>query len=191
MWVSDPGNLYTSTLIKLRPDDPAAQQLGFVAAVALYRALCIWAPAKRLMLKWPNDVLLDGRKVSGILLERHGDNVIVGFGVNLANHPDDSERPAISLHVAGIDAPSPDATVHVLAEYWAGEVHNWRTQGFTAMAARWSEVAHRPGTELVARLADGTEWRGIYQGLDNDGALLLRLSDGSVRVIHAGDVFAL
>src|SRR3546814_17137925 len=71
-WVSEPGNLYASTLIRLRGGDPPAQQLGFVAALALHRALSAWAPAARLSLKWPNDLLMDGAKLSGILREREG-----------------------------------------------------------------------------------------------------------------------
>src|SRR3546814_13548662 len=78
-WVSEPGNLYASTLIRLRGGDPPAQQLGFVAALALHRALSAWAPAARLSLKWPNDLLMDGAKLSGILLEREGDAEIAGL----------------------------------------------------------------------------------------------------------------
>src|SRR3546814_18305725 len=88
-WSSD---VCSSDLIRLRGGDPPAQQLGFVAALALHRALSAWAPAARLSLKWPNDLLMDGAKLSGILLEREGDAVIAGFGVNLAHHPKDVEQ---------------------------------------------------------------------------------------------------
>lgn len=191
IWVSEPGNLFASTLLRLQPADPPAQQLGFVAALALDRALSAWVPQKRLRLKWPNDVLLDDRKLSGILLERQDDAVVVGFGVNLMHHPDDSERPAISLEAAGILPPSPDAFLQALADAWSVEVARWRAQGFLPVRDDWMARAHAFGAPLVARLADGAEYRGSYDGLDPDGALLLRLADGSVRTVHAGDVFAL
>ena len=189
--MSEPGNLYASTLIRLREDDPPAQQLGFVAALALHRALSAWVASARLSLKWPNDLLMDGAKQSGILLEREGDAVIAGFGVNLAHHPGNVERPAISLSAAGIAAPSPDSLMQALAECWEKEVAGWRSQGFATVREAWMARAHAPGALLAARLANGEDCQGRYDGLDADGALLLRMTDGSVRVIHAGDVFQL
>lgn len=191
VWVSQPGNLHASTLVRLHEGDPPPQQMGFVAALALHRALSAWVAPKRLALKWPNDVLLDGQKLSGILLEREGDAVIAGFGVNLAHHPDDVERPATSLAAAGIAAPSPDAMLQALAESWHDELMKWRSHGFGPVRDAWMRLAHPSGTTLAARLADGEECQGRYDGIGDDGALLLRLADGSTRVIHAGDVFAL
>src|SRR3546814_194857 len=147
-WSSD---VCSSDLIRLRGGDPPAQQLGFVAALALHRALSAWAPAARLSLKWPNDLLMDGAKLSGILLEREGDAVIAGFGVNLAHHPKDVERPAISLSEVGIAAPSPDSMMQALAECWEKEVAGWRSQGFAAVREGWMARAHAPGTLLAAR----------------------------------------
>jgi BirA family biotin operon repressor/biotin-[acetyl-CoA-carboxylase] ligase len=178
-------------LLRLKPGDPPAQQLGFVAALALHSALSAWVQPKRLMLKWPNDVLLEGQKLSGILLEREGDAVIAGFGVNLAHHPEDVERPAMSLAAAAIDPPSPDAMMQALADSWDGQVMRWRTHGFGPIRESWMQLAHPAGAELLARLVDGQECRGRYDGLGDDGSLLLRLGDGTVRTIHAGDVFAL
>lgn len=189
--MSGPGNLHASTLIRLRKGDPPAQQLGFVAALALHRTLSAWVASPRLSLKWPNDLLMDGAKLSGILLEREGDAVIAGFGVNLAHHPGDVERPAISLAAAGVAAPSPDSLMQALAECWEKEVAGWRSQGFAAVREAWMTLAHAPGTLLAARLANGEDCQGRYGGLDADGALLLRMTDGSVRAIHAGDVFQL
>ncbi|RZL52832.1 MAG: biotin--[acetyl-CoA-carboxylase] ligase, partial [Sphingomonas sp.] len=95
-WVSEPGNLYASTLVRLRPADPAPATLALVAAVALHRAVGVFLPdAARL--KWPNDLLLGDAKLSGILLERSEDAVVVGIGVNLAHHPDLPDRATTSL----------------------------------------------------------------------------------------------
>ncbi len=189
--MSEPGNLYASTLVRIGATDPPAQQLGFVAALALYDTIGVWVAPKRLMLKWPNDVLLDDRKLCGILLEREGDAVVVGFGVNLVHFPPDAERPAISLDAAGVQSPSPDVMLQVLAERWSIRLAQWRSNGFMPVREAWTVLAHKRGAALVARLADGGEYRGCYDGIDADGALLLRLADGSTRVVHAGDIFAL
>lgn len=177
--------------MRVGPADPPAAQLGFVAAVALFDALSAWAVASRLALKWPNDLLLDGKKLSGILLERAGDAVVVGFGVNLVDHPDNVEQPAISLDAAGIAPTSPEALLAALSEGWAEGVRRWRADGFAPVREAWIARAHKRGTALAARLADGEILRGGYDGIDPDGALLLRLGDGATRVIHAGDIFAL
>lgn len=191
MWISEPGNLYASTLVRIDRNDRSAAQLGFVAAVSLHQALCAWVSQKRVMLKWPNDLLLDGRKLSGILLERHGEAVIAGFGVNLAHHPEDTDRPAISLGRAGIDAPSPEQFLAALAERWAYNLGLWRSAGFDPIRSAWLAEAHPAGAALVARLADGGERRGTFEEIDGEGALLLRQADGRMETIHAGDVFML
>ncbi|MGI4881217.1 MAG: biotin--[acetyl-CoA-carboxylase] ligase, partial [Janthinobacterium lividum] len=110
-WLSIPGNLFTSVVVRPQAGEGPSQQLSFVAAVALAAMLDRWIAPDRLSLKWPNDVLLDGVKVAGILLEGgvggvEGGATIIGFGVNLAGHPDTTERPATSLPAAGIAAPT-------------------------------------------------------------------------------------
>src|SRR3546814_15679259 len=128
---------------------------------------------------------MDGAKLSGILLEREGDAVIAGFGVNLAHHPKDVERPAISLSEVGIAAPSPDSMMQALAECWEKEVAGWRSQGFAAVREGWMARAHAPGTPPAARLANGADRQGRYDGLDDEGALLPAIAGGSVWVIPA------
>jgi BirA family biotin operon repressor/biotin-[acetyl-CoA-carboxylase] ligase len=141
-----------------------------------------------LRLKWPNDLLLGGAKLAGILLERAEDAVVVGVGVNLAHHPDDTDRPATSLAAHGA-APDPALFLETLADIFARWLARWRGEGLAPVRDRWSERAHPPGTALTARLPDGTAFDGLFERLDADGALILRLADGSRRVIHAGDVF--
>ena len=189
-WVSVPGNLFVSVLTRPQPGEEPAQQLSFVAAVALARALDRWVAPDRLTLKWPNDVLLDGVKVAGILLESGAGATIVGIGVNLAGHPTVTERPATSLPAAGIAAPPAADVAEALAAAFAEVRVTWRDHGFAPVRAGWLARAAGLGNRLEARL--GTETvAGVFTGLGPDGALLLTLSDASVRAIHAGEVFAL
>ncbi len=189
VWQSPPGNLYASTIVRLRAGDPAAATLGFVAAVALADAVqAVAGPVAALGLKWPNDVMIDGAKLAGILLERAGDAVVIGFGVNLASHPDDLDRPTISLAAQG-HAVEPAAMLDHLVAALARSLITWRGQGFAAIRQRWLALAHPPGTRLRVRAGEGAAIDGRFDGLDPDGALILRLADGAARVIHAGDVF--
>jgi len=187
-WVSPLGNLYASTLVRLRPADPAPATLALVAAVALEEAVSAYLGAARVQLKWPNDLLLAGAKLSGILLERSGDAIIIGFGVNLAHHPTDLDRVATSLAAQGISV-DPDDCLVTLSDGFARWLGKWRGEGLAAVRDRWMARAHPPGTALTARLPDGTAVDGLFDRLDGDGALILRLADGGTRVIHAGDVF--
>jgi BirA family biotin operon repressor/biotin-[acetyl-CoA-carboxylase] ligase len=140
------------------------------------------------LLKWPNDLLIDGAKVSGILLERADDAVVIGIGVNLEHHPDDLHRPTTSLAAHGATADPADF-LDTLAAAFARWLSRWRSEGLAPVRARWLERAHPPGTALSASLPDGSAVEGLFEGLDGDGALILRLAAGGRRVIHAGDVF--
>jgi BirA family biotin operon repressor/biotin-[acetyl-CoA-carboxylase] ligase len=171
----------------VRPGEPSPATLALVAAVALEEAVSLFRVQP--MLKWPNDLLVDGAKLSGILLERVEDAVIIGFGVNLAQHPVDLDRPATSI-AAHAPAPDPRIFAEALAEIFARWLSRWR-DGIAPVRDRWLARAHPLDTALTARLADGTSVEGLFGGLDAQGALILRLADGTTRVIHAGDVFLL
>ncbi len=192
VWASPVGNFYGSTVVRVRGGDPSPATLALVAAVALEEVIRVYLPdvGEGLSIKWPNDLLLDGAKLSGILLERAGDAVVVGMGVNLAHHPDDTDRLATSLAANGV-TPDPSDFAETLADAFARWVGVWRGQGLGPVRARWLERAHPIGTALTARLPDGSATDGLFGGLDLDGALNLRLADGTTRVIHAGDVFLL
>lgn len=188
-WASPPGNLYASTLIRSRAGDPPAPTLALVAAVALEEAVSAWLPG-RAILKWPNDLMIDGAKLSGILLEGASGAVVIGIGVNLAYHPTDTDRPATSLSAQG--APVlPEDFLPALADTFDRWIGIWRGEGIDAVRRRWVARAHPVGTALTARLSGGEAVDGLFDGLDADGALILRLADGTRRVIHAGDVFLL
>lgn len=188
-WQSPAGNLYASTLVRLRPGDPPAPSLALVAAVALHEVLALHLPTPP-MLKWPNDVLVAGAKLSGILLERSDDAVVIGIGVNVAHYPDLPGRPTTSLAAQGsaVDAVT---LVEVVAEAMARWVGRWRSEGLATIRAAWLTAAHPIGTALTVRTPDGRSLDGLFDGLDADGALLLRLANGERRVMHAGDVFLL
>lgn len=190
LWVSPPGNLYASTLVRPRAGDPAAPSLALVAAVALDTLLQAWLPPERLMIKWPNDLLADGAKISGILLEGAGDAVVVGIGVNLAHHPDLPDRPATSLAALGLSPPHPADFAEELAASFAAWLARWRGEGLAVILARWQARAHPQGSALRAGTSEGTI-DGLYDGLEADGALRLKSADGRVHVVHAGDIFLL
>lgn len=190
-WQSPPGNLYASTLVRPFAGDPPAPTLALVAAVALDQLASAYLAPGRLMLKWPNDLLVDGAKLAGILLEGAEGAVVVGFGVNLAHHPEQLDRPVTSLAAEGAGVPAPDSFLAELAESFAHWLAVWRGQGLAPVRQRWLARAHPVGTALTATEADGTSVDGLFDGLEPDGALRLRLANGRHHVIHAGDVFLL
>ena len=185
-WVSPPGNLYASNLVRLRPGDPNPATLAMVAAVALDEVLRAYGATPTI--KWPNDLLIEGAKLTGILLERSGDAVVVGIGVNLAHSPEGLGRAVTSVAAQGLGAPDPELFLRDLAEAFARWLAVWRS-GLEPVRRRWLERAHPPGTALSVRLPDQAAIDGLFDGLDADGALRLRLASGEVQVIHAGDVF--
>jgi BirA family biotin operon repressor/biotin-[acetyl-CoA-carboxylase] ligase len=188
-WVSPVGNLYASNLVSLRPSDPAAPTLALVAAVSVYDTLKIWAPSESLMIKWPNDLLVDGAKISGILLEGVGSAVVVGIGVNLMAVPADLDRAATSLSTLGITPPATRPFLEALTDIFAAWLSRWRAEGISTIRTAWLDRAHPVGTALSAALDSDQRVEGLFDGLTGDCALRLRLADGSTRVIHAGDIF--
>lgn len=189
-WISPPGNVYASTIIRLQPNDPPAPSLAFVAAVAAHRAISALSPFSFVQIKWPNDILSnDGAKLCGMLLERGGDAVVLGIGVNLMHHPEGLDRPVTSIAALGLAVPAPQEFVEILAAELMAVITTWRTYGQAAIMADWQSRAHPHGTMLSGELPDGERFAGTFAGLNIDGALMLRLADGSIRAIHAADVF--
>lgn len=183
-WLSPPGNCYASTLVRLRAGDPPAPTLALLAAVALHETVSLFAEGVRI--KWPNDLTANGAKLAGILLERQGNAVIAGFGVNLMHHPELPGRAVTSLKALTGTAPDAAVFADTLAEIFARWLTRWRHEGHAAILAAWRSAAHPIGTALST-----SEGEGLFDGLDEDGALRLWTADGSVHTIHAGDVFLL
>ncbi len=191
-WVSPPGNLY-ATLLLVDPAPPAAApQLGFVAGVALHDAAAACVPDVQLRLKWPNDMLCRGRKIAGILIEGEGAPlaVAVGIGVNCRHHPAITSYPATDFAAEGA-AVEASELFERLAAAFAARLAQWnRGAGFAAIRAAWLERADGLGQPVRVRLAE-RETGGIFEAIDGAGRLLLRLNDGSLEAIAAGEVFPL
>ena len=186
-WLDGPGNFMGSTVVHVSPQDRAPAGLSFVAALAVYETVFArLGNPRELQLKWPNDVLLGGGKFCGLLLEREGASVVVGIGVNLASAPR-SEIQAKALAEQG-PAPDRDAFAAELAAQFDLELGRWRQFGLEPILNRWLAAAHPVGSALTVHEPNGSRVSGAFDGLEPDGALRLRLADGSPRVIHAGDV---
>ena len=183
-WVSAPGNFYGSTPVQLRPNDPPAPSLSLAAGLALVEAIDVAVPGQTLMLKWPNDALLLGRKLAGILLERTGDRVAVGFGVNLTTAPTLADRQAATLG----GQISPEAFAPLLAGNFARMLDLWRTSEPGLLAQAWLTRAHPIGTRITVHSTRDDKVSGRFDGLEPDGALRLRRDDGELDIIRAGDV---
>ena len=183
-WVSVEGNYFGSTMVAVRAGDPPAQSLSLVAGLALIEAIDIAIPAQPLMLKWPNDVLLLGRKLAGILLERNEDRIAVGFGVNLAGAPQLDDRPVASLQ----GELTPQAFAPLLAASFARLLNLWRISDPGLLVQAWLARAHPIGTPLKVHASAEAMVSGRFDGLEPDGALRLRRQDGSLELIRAGDV---
>ncbi|ALC12568.1 biotin--[acetyl-CoA-carboxylase] ligase [Sphingopyxis sp. 113P3] len=183
-WGDGEGNFMGSTVVQLTAGDPSPATLALVVAVALARVVKALAPAVAFELKWPNDLIVDGAKCSGILLERTGDAVVVGVGVNLVSAPDLPDRPTFAFANAGI-AVDRDRFAEALAIALVDALRSWRQEGVESIVRAWLPLGHPVGTPLRVSEADVA---GTFDGLAPDGALRLRLAGGKVMLIHAGDV---
>jgi BirA family transcriptional regulator, biotin operon repressor / biotin---[acetyl-CoA-carboxylase] ligase len=193
-WISPRGNLYASFV--LRPDcaPRRASQLGFVAGLAVGDALreVVPDPAK-IAYKWPNDILIDGRKIAGLLIESEiGEDgvlsvLVVGIGINLASAPCGTEFPATFVAALGCEGSTPDRMLEVLANHLDGWLRRWRAAGFAVIRDAWLAAAASLGLPIQVRL-DDAELHGRFRDIDGEGRLLLETADG-MRRISAGEVF--
>lgn len=189
-WFDGAGNFMGSCVVQLGKGGPPPASLSFVAALAVRDAAAgVLGSAEGLRLKWPNDVLLDGGKLSGILLEMVRTSVIVGIGVNLARAPQLPDRKTAALADFG-PAPDLESFAASLARHFAARLADWRTLGLgVTLQAFLNGSIHGHGSTLTVHDAEGITLSGSFAGLDeSDGALRLRLADGQERVIRAGDL---
>ena len=194
-WTSERGNLFASLLLT----DPASAEhwpeLAFVAALAVHDAVADLAETikPRLAIKWPNDLLLAGRKFAGTLIEAEGTEagaVAVGIGVNCKSHPKDTDFPATDLGAAGAKI-SAAKLFRVLSVKMLGRVAQWnRGEHFSTIRTDWLARAAGLGDMIRVRLAD-REISGRFETLDDTGRLVLLLAEGGREAIAAGDVTAL
>jgi BirA family transcriptional regulator, biotin operon repressor / biotin---[acetyl-CoA-carboxylase] ligase len=194
-WASPPGNLYASLIV--RPGCPAgeAAQLGFVAVLAVGDALNANLPGLAgLSYKWPNDVLLRGRKLAGILLESEATAgrgvafVIVGVGVNLVSSPQEVEFPATSVSEEGFDPPQASVLLEEFTKHFRSWLERWRIAGFAPVRLAWRAQAMSIGDSIRVRLETAT-LHGRFLGIDEAGALLLETTSERRR-ISAGEILS-
>lgn len=187
-WFDGAGNFMGSTVVRPRVSDPPAHTLALMTGLAVYETVLTHCPdPAALMLKWPNDLLLGGAKLAGILLEAAQGAVVVGIGVNLRVAPPLPDRPTRAL--ADVAAsPALEDFAERLARIFAEEAARWRSHGIELLARRWQAAAHPLGTRLKVQDAGGVPITGEFAGLDASGALLLRDAGGKTQPVHAGDV---
>lgn len=194
-WVSETGNLYTSLL--LRPN-LQAKDLGpvpFIVSLAIRDALIsVGVPAEHVHCKWPNDVLVADKKVSGVLIESSAkaggaiDHLIIGIGVNLAFHPNDAIFPATNLKAEIGRQLSPKEFLVALSATMLKRFNDWDVQDFSAIRDEWSTAAWGLGATRTINTVENT-FEAELIGLDGEGGLVVRLPDGNQRTIVTADVF--
>jgi BirA family biotin operon repressor/biotin-[acetyl-CoA-carboxylase] ligase len=197
-WVSERGNLFASLLLTDTAPAEHWPELAFVAALAIHDAVAEVAPALRaqLAIKWPNDLLLGGKKFSGILIEGEGGaggagSVVVGIGVNCVSHPGDTDYPATDLKAAGAEVTA-ETLFTALSAKMLGRLAQWNDgEHFSTIRADWLSRAAGRGGQVQVRLAEDTVVSGRFEDVDEAGRLVLTLADGSRKAIAAGDVVAL
>jgi BirA family transcriptional regulator, biotin operon repressor / biotin---[acetyl-CoA-carboxylase] ligase len=196
-WISRHGNLFASLLIGVNCPLRIAGQLALLAGVITFDTiakLIAYEGRSEILLKWPNDILLAGEKVAGMLLENVGGAndsrsiVVIGTGINLASHPENLPQPAVSLATYGMTVTPADAL-----EALAATTHEWLGRWgegscFPTIRRAWLDRAGPTGRPLTVRVGS-QEAEGVYGGLDSDGALRLLMPDGGEYRVTAGDVF--
>ncbi len=190
-WIQSEGDLAATILFAPTGEPEILPQLSLVAAVALADALVAFSPTAPVALKWPNDVLLGGGKIAGLLLElvtspRGGVAICLGFGVNIVSRPEGMDYPAARLGDVMERPPTPTEFVERLDEIFFARLAQWAASGFASARADWLSHAKNLGEEIAVRAPHGTIV-GVFRGIDGDGALLLETSEGVITV-RAGAV---
>lgn len=197
-WVSAEGNLFVSILLSPGQDLATCSQLSFVAANAVAESLAsIISDGSEITCKWPNDVLLNGKKLGGILLEsftmpdEHGKErqwVVVGVGVNVDSFPEHVMFPATCLREAGVEIISAKIVLSRFIHNFILSYDTWIKKGFKPIQKQWMERAYNLGHEIEVVIGD-KQLEGVFEGIDATGRLLLKANKGAATGIAAGDVF--
>ncbi|MEL7154269.1 MAG: biotin--[acetyl-CoA-carboxylase] ligase [Pseudomonadota bacterium] len=194
-WSSKPGNLAATFYVPFEGNHQEAARLSFAVSLAVHDALKRIATGIGIGIKWPNDVLLNHRKVCGILLENLGRTsdgrlqLLIGIGINLIQHPDpaDSNWYPTSVRAETQTDVSFDRALSELTQAVQKRLNAETKHGFARTRAEWLERAVRLGEEITVRLPN-QQWHGIFREIDALGALVLETASG-VRTVTAGDVF--
>ena len=193
-WVSEPGNLYATLLLREPSPPPVAPQFAFVAGLAVHDAVAACAPnlGPLLQLKWPNDLLCNGRKLAGLLIEAENTPIFalaIGVGINCVSHPNNASYPATDLKSEGAHVTA-DSLFPLLGDTMRLRLTQWKKgEGFASIRADWLKRAAGLGEPIKVRLLD-RQMAGRFNGVDDAGRLLLETAD-KIETITAGEVFSL
>lgn len=190
-WISPPGNLYVSLILPL--SDSAfshVTDISFLSAVAV--GVTLKKYGCQAQYKWPNDLLVAGKKISGILLETfsdpdHGQSLIIGIGANLEAFPEDLPYPATSLKNQGAQVPGTETFLKTLLASFDEKYALWCEKGFEPLRKEWLASTCPQGTVLSVRISNTDTVKGAFVDLDDQGRLLLKTAEG-VQALSAGDV---
>lgn len=192
-WQSDEGNLFLSLILKPEGGLQAAGPIGFAAALAIADTVaCLMGDEAEIALKWPNDVLIGGRKVSGLLIERaigaaeHA--LILGVGINLVSHPDDTRYPATDLCTEGAAEVSVSRALKEFCSAFLRHYNGCQEDGFAPLREAWLARSRGIGENLSVEI-EGRQFHGIFRTIDETGALCLDLGHAGMKKITAGDIF--
>ncbi|WPY00245.1 Bifunctional ligase/repressor BirA [Candidatus Trichorickettsia mobilis] len=195
-WYSEPGNFYASILLEKNIPIEIQPQLSFVTALAVYDTVIAIAKSANLTLtiglKWPNDVLVDSKKIAGILLESiklsNSGYLIIGVGINLRSNPLDIDQPATNLFNFGIDQVGSDQTLHLFISFFEKYFSMWQQQGFMPIRQLWLKKANK--LNKVITIDDGkNRISGRFQDIDLTGNIRIKLACGQIYSLSAGEVF--
>jgi BirA family transcriptional regulator, biotin operon repressor / biotin---[acetyl-CoA-carboxylase] ligase len=196
-WVSPEGNLYVSILLEVPKLSDSLTQLSFLAADAVAETLeSMVDDAVDVRCKWPNDVLVNGKKLCGILLESfstidaYGKNrhwVVVGIGINIDYFPENVLFPATSMKALGVELVSAKIVLSRLIYNFIHHYDHWMKKGFTSVRTAWLKRAHMLGHRVQVQVAN-TAINGVFEGINETGAMLVHESGGRIQEILAGDV---
>lgn len=185
-WFSPPGNLYLSVLLRTGQAAHRSIELSFLTALAVADTVEQLLPhASKVLLKWPNDVLVQGSKIAGILLEQADDATIIGIGLNISQAPANTAYKTTTI-VANGGGASVDAARETLLRHLASHLATWRDAGFLPIRDQWLSRSYAVGTALQVN-QQNEAIAGAFAGLDSGGALLLDTASGRRR-IFAGDI---
>ncbi|WP_438382101.1 biotin--[acetyl-CoA-carboxylase] ligase [Asaia sp. BMEF1] len=192
-WTAPEGNLSLSFLLRHDAVDALIQVMPFLVAVAVHEALGSFLPRAGLRLKWPNDVICEGAKLCGVLIERGGASgsawIVTGVGANLVTAPEIEGRRTVSAAALGAEIAPEALAVAILDQFglWLGR---WEREGFEPVRKAWLDRAHEPGARLAVQRG-GDYIEGFFAGLDANGRLLLQTDRGEIQTFAAGDILLL
>lgn len=186
-WTSPPGNLYFSLVLKSQKSIAEISQISFLSAVSMGLAISEFDQKKtdeaKINYKWPNDILIDGKKVAGILLEKDSDFVVVGIGVNINSHPQNISYPACNLENRGF-LVNQENLLKKFLDNFSDLYQKWQNFGFTPIRNLWLARAYNLGKEININLPEKS-LLGVFKDLDKNGNLIISSANTEIIISSA------